>query len=403
MSKILITNFGVIFRMERLSFVAVLGAIMLLVTSPYLTNDAFANHLSDELIWQVVVITSKPACSNADYQMMNKFDEITEKYLGMYQLENEKYKPACYPDSKYLSEYTSPKDLDLIVLVYDTDLGEKELHSQDMGGVYSHTGVDRKMNHAIIICGDCPTFNFSNAEWILSHELSHFVLYYLDFDLQVIEDAVHSYDEAYDQCLETQSTSCKKNVTKINTESYKYSVMPIYAPAIDKTTGNELTRFVRSHYSPSDYQVVDDVSPVVMDLTKQITKWWTAGKITDGDYANAVGFVIDKDVISSHGDLEILFSDGPLDDSVTWDELLEEITQDLDGAETSEDESNDLLSRVPQNLKTQEEIIYADELISGLPEWFKTTASWWAEDKITNEEMMKSVEYLRDAGIIRPR
>jgi len=39
----------------------------------------------------------------------------------------------------------------------------------------------------------------------------------------------------------------------------------------------------------------------------------------------------------------------------------------------------------------------------GLPEWFKTTANWWAQDMITNEEMMKSVEYLRDAGILRPR
>ncbi len=389
MSKNLITHFSLIFSMKRLSLVAILGAIMLLATSPLLSNDAFAHHLSEEMMWQVVVITSKPACSNSDYQMMNKFDEITEKYLDLYQLENDKYDPACFPDAKYLSEYLSPQDLDLIVLVYDNDLGEKELHSQDMGGVYSHTGVDRKMNHAIIICGDCPTWNFSNPEWILSHELSHFVLYYFDFDLSVIEDAVHSYDDAYDQCLETQNT-CKKNVTKINTESYAYSVMPIYEPAIEKTTGNEL--------------IVDDVNPVVMELTKQITEWWAEGKITDGDYANAVGFIIDKDVISSHGDVEILFADGPLDDSVTWDELLEETTpQYWDRAETSEDETTQLLSRVPQNLKTQEEIIYADELISGLPEWFKTTAGWWAEDKITDSEMMKSVEYLRDAGIIRPR
>jgi len=390
MSKNLINDFGVIFGMKRLSLVAVLGAIMLLATSPFLTNDAFAHHLSDEMIWQVVVITSKPACSNSDYQMMNKFDEITEKYLDLYQLENDKYDPACFPDSKYLSEYTSPQDLDLIVLVYDNDLGEKELHSQDKGGVYSHTGVDRKMNHAIIICGDCPTWNFSNPEWILSHELSHFVLYYFDFDLTVIEDAVHSYDEAYDECLETKNTSCIKDVTKIKTESYAYSVMPIYEPAIEKTTGNEL--------------IVDDVNPVVMELTKQITEWWAEGKITDGDYANAVGFVIDKDVISSHGDIEILFADDPIDESVTWDELLEDTTTPYwDRAETSEDETAQLLSRVPQNLKTQEEIIYADELISGLPEWFKTTAGWWAEDKITNEEMMKSVEYLRDAGVLRPR
>ena len=80
-----------------------------------------------------------------------------------------------------------------------------------------------------------------------------------------------------------------------------------------------------------------------------------------------------------------------------------ELSYLVDKFEISEDETTKLLSRVPQNLKTQEEIIYADELISGLPEWFKTTASWWAEDKITDSEMMKSVEFLRDAGVIRPR
>ena len=90
MKQNLNTDFGVNIHMKRLSLIVLFGAIMLLASSPLLTNDAFAHHLSDEMIWQLVVITSKPACSNSDYQMMNKFDEITEKYLDMYQLENEK-------------------------------------------------------------------------------------------------------------------------------------------------------------------------------------------------------------------------------------------------------------------------------------------------------------------------
>jgi len=141
-----------------------------------------------------------------------------------------------------------------------------------------------------------------------------------------------------------------------------------------------------------------------MDLTKVITKWWAAGKITDGDYENAVGFIIDKDVISSHGYNEILFADEPLDTSVTWNEKISDIAPYYwDRPAKADDNTSDILSRVPHNIKSQEEIIYSDDLISGLPHWFKTTANWWAEDKITNEEMMKSVEYLRDAGIVRPR
>ena len=373
---------------KGLSLFILIVATVMLASAPFTTNQAFANHLSDEMKWQVVVISSYPACSNAHYQMMSKFDEVTEKYLGMYQLDNSKYEPTCIPDSKYYSEYTSPPDLDLIILVYDRNLGEKELHSQNMGGLYSHTGIDRKMNHAIIICGDCPTFNFSNPVWILSHELSHFVLYYLDYDLDVIEDLIHEYDVLYDQCMESQSNSCQIQVTKLKAYSYNHSVMPLYEPAIN----NE---------SPA--LAINNVSPIVMDLTKVITKWWAAGKITDGDYANAVGFMIDKDVISSHGYNEILFADEPIDTSVTWKEMISEITPNYsDRVTISGDGINEMLLRVPNIMKSNEKIIYSDDLISGLPDWFKITAGWWAQDLITDKEMMKYVEYLRDAGIIRP-
>jgi len=68
-----------------------------------------------------------------------------------------------------------------------------------MGGLFTHSGPDRSINNAIIIC-DCPNFNYSDPVWILTHELSHFVLYFLEYDMYVIEDFVHEYDEKFDQC-----------------------------------------------------------------------------------------------------------------------------------------------------------------------------------------------------------
>jgi len=354
------------------------------------TNQAFANHLSEEMKWQVVVISSYPACGNSHYQMMVKFDEIIEKYLNLYNLENSKYEPTCFPDSKYMSDYISPADLDLIVLVYDRNLGEKELHSQNMGGLYSHTGIDRTHNHAILICGDCPTFYYSNPVWILSHELSHFVLFYKDYEMSVIEDLVHSFDKKYDKCMESYDDSCKPSTTKLSGLGYDYSVMPIYKPAIDNNYVSALTN--------------DEVPEIVLDLTKVITKWWADGKITDGDFANAIGFVIDEDVISSHGEAKILFADEPIKDEVTWDEMISDITPNYwDRPAKTEDNTKDILSRVPYKFKSEENIIFEDDIPLGIPEWFKNTAIWWVEEKITNEEMMKSVEYLREAGIIRPR
>jgi len=155
----------------------------MLLTAPLLINDSFATHLSKELKWQLVMISSEPACSNYLYQMTNKYHDLSKQYLDLYQIEN------IVPEQKYLSEYESPHDLDLIILVYDKNLGERELHSNKMGGLFSHSGIDRTHNHVVIIC-DCANFYYSNPEWILSHELSHFILYYKDYDMSVIEDLI---------------------------------------------------------------------------------------------------------------------------------------------------------------------------------------------------------------------
>ncbi len=51
----------------------------ILALSPTLSNQASATHLSDEFTWQLVVLSSTPACSNYHNQILNKYDEITEK------------------------------------------------------------------------------------------------------------------------------------------------------------------------------------------------------------------------------------------------------------------------------------------------------------------------------------
>jgi len=204
-------------------------ATLMLISSPIISQDVFATHISEELKWQLVFISSQ-ACSLFNYEKLNQYDAITEKYLEEYGLDASKYDPTCIPESQYISDYTPPNDLDLIILVYDKELGEKVLHSQKMGGLYSHTGSDRSFNHVIMIC-DCATFYYSNPVWILSHELSHFVMYYRNYETSVIEDLIHNNDEQYDQCID-QGLSCEDFIAKLEVESLSrsFSVMPIYKP-----------------------------------------------------------------------------------------------------------------------------------------------------------------------------
>jgi hypothetical protein len=344
----------------------------------FFTTNAYATHFSEDTTWQLVYLTDTQVCSNYDHQMTVKYDEITEKYFGLYEFDNTKYEPLCMNNFKFDALYEYPQDLDLIVLVYAKNLGEVELHGQKMGGVFTHTGPDRSFNNAIILC-DCPNFYYSDPVWILSHELSHFVLYYLEFDMYVIEDLVHKYDDKYDACRDNYIDSCASYLTKIRVDemAYEFSVMPPYefAVGISKLTNNEV-----------------NVSEPLLELGKAVTKWWTAGKITEGDYSNALGLLAVQNQQIQNDDHKVLFKDGPVKDEVSWEEVL--------FADGSSENKETVMANIQDKLKMGDQE-YQQTDFTGLPDWFKQTAQWWVDGQIPDDDFIRSVKYLRDSGIIR--
>jgi len=380
-------------------FVFLFIATAMLFTSPFVINDAFAikvtiindafdNNSPNELKWQMVFISSTPACSNYHYQMMYTYYDVALQYLKLYELENISYDPLCITEKKYLSNYDNPSDLDLLILVYDKDLGEKELHANQMGGVYTHSGMDKTQNHVIIIC-DCSNFYYSSPAWILSHEISHFILYYEDFEMTVIERLIHVNDAKYDLCLK-ESTTCKSSSIKMiaGPGGYGYSVMPIYQPAVGLQTENEVIN--------DDAKYLD-----TSQLTKIITHWWATDIISDEQYSNAIRYLVDSNVISSGYDAELILTDEPLDNVVTWEQMMEEITPTYwDHEPKSDDDSMAYLSKIPSNMISNDKNLLSVEKNFGLPEWFKETALWWGQDMITDKEFNKNLEYLVKEGII---
>ncbi len=353
--------------------------LIILASSVYAINDSFATHFSENTKWQLVYVTDTPTCSNYDYQSTIKYDEITEKYFSLYEFENTKYDPLCINQYKYDAMYELPDDLDLLVLVYSKNLGEIELHSEKMGGLFMHSGSDKKFNNAIIIC-DCANFYYSDPTWLLTHELSHFVLFFLEFDIFVIEDLVHQYDDKYDQCRENYVDSCKSIATKltVNHMAYSFSVMPVYEDAIgiSEIKNNNV-----------------EISKPLAELGKVMTKWWTAGKISEGDYSNALGLLAIQNNQINQEKYNVLFKDGPITkDLVTWEDILL--------ADGSDENKVDVMTKVKEKMKIEEQE-FQQTNFSGLPFWFKNTATFWADGKISDEEFVRSVKYLKDAGIIR--
>jgi hypothetical protein len=133
------------------------------------------------------------------------------------------------------------------------------------------------------------------------------------------------------------------------------------------------------------------VSLPLVELGKVVTQWWTAGKITEGDYSNALGLlaVQNQQIQQDHN---VLFKDGPINKEVTWKELL--------FADGSSENKVNVMTKVREKLKIEDQI-YQQTDFTGLPDWFKQTAQWWVDDQITNEDFIRNVKYLKEAGIIR--
>jgi len=136
-----------------------------------------------------------------------------------------------------------------------------------------------------------------------------------------------------------------------------------------------------------------------VELSKIITKWWTQEKILDEDYFNAVGFLSTGNSLFSHMTPEIITADTSFDyDSSVMERLLSQ-----DSEEFTSNLLSRLLSRIPKNLLSNDELLFDEDQPRGLSTWFKTTAKWWVDGEISDEEFKKNVNFLRNEGLLRSR
>jgi len=359
--------------------ISVIASILIL--GLFIPTNSFAIHNSEDIIWQLVMISSYPACSGYHYQMMQKYDDITERYLELYQTPNTKYKPTCLIEEKYLTEYQAPDDLDLLILVYDRNKGRAELHPYEIGGIYSHIGKEWTHNHTIIFC-DCSNFKYSDPVWILSHELSHFILYYLGYDLSVVEKQIHEWDARYDYCAEVEhDESCYEVKTRMEGYRHDFSVMKPYEPAVGQ-----------SLFVSEKAESILDVS-FKKDMITEITSWWLEGKITDEDYLTSLKILTGMTEFenrvaggfASADRANMILTEPPKDPNQG---AIEQVV-----SEWSEQKTLDIQEMITYT-DEQKRILTTEEPDKGLPQWFKTRALWWVNEKIDSAEFISGIEYL---------
>ena len=357
--------------MRQIALIFILGIVVsLALLSP---QKSYANYNS-EATWELIVISSEPVCTLSHYQILEKYYDISEKYLELYQLENKAYPPSCMTDFEYLNEYEKPNDLDLIILVYDREKGRADLHSQNKGGIYIHEGDDPFRNHTIIFC-DCSNFEYSNPVWILSHELSHFILNYLGFDLKIVEKEIHDLDEKFDICVEVDyNDSCLSVKTRIETDSSSWVVMQPFEPAIGKSVP-----------PPSSEKAIFD-SPFQTKMVIEFTNWWLKGDISNENYVKSLQILSGKqrgEAIESTGILAepsmLVLSEPP-----TWKKS-QEIEENFSDIVS-------ILAMSPFNEENKNLLSSEEEGIFIL--WLKTKANSLASGEIEDEDFITDLEYL---------
>jgi len=360
--------------------------VISLIFGPTLSKSYATEDSSVE--WQLLYI-KKDTCGPKD-NMDKVYASLTTKYFGLYQLANQNSLVDCISESQF-KDFKKSETVNLLILIFDKELGKSVLQPNNLDGIYVHSGNDRTINHLLMMC-DCSDYasgyETTLPSWILSHELSHFVLSYKGFSKSDIKMKVHRIQEGYDICVGTNFDDDKCNDFRIklraDSSTKDYVVMVPYGPAI----GNNLINYIAT----------DTANSELISLQRDLTKMWITNAIDDKAYENTLRHLVNPAVNSTSEDakLALEFPNGFMIRELSkptetdWKQYLEP-TPD------KEKSFQALLNYVPFNLKDP----VSQPNIEKMPNWFKTRALLWSEKRISDKVFFDGVEHLVRMGVLK--
>ena len=363
-----------------------LMAVAMLMISPLTLSESYAMTLGT-FDWQLLFI-QEAECNQND-NLNEVYSSLTTKYFEMYQLENTSHEARCMTEGEY-SNYQMNEDIDLLILIYDGKVAEKILQPNKVDGLYIHTGNDRTQNHLIIMC-HCSDFDSSYEQilpsWILSHELSHFVLSYKGFPKSVIQNAIHEIEVEYDNCVGNnfQDEYCMDFKTTIRPDSISKD-FPVMKP-FESAVGNKLISYIPDDFSDSK----------IIDLQRNIAKMWITNEIDDNAFTHTLKNFVDAPTDFANEEYESLMkiengfviAENSKPKDVTWDEY-------LNTESVNEDDTSLIINYIPFDLDENLEELNVKEM----PNWFKSRALLWSEKRISDKVFFDGIEHLVRMGIV---
>ena len=315
--------------------------------------------IDEEIVWDMVVVGS-PVCDTQHRELLKTYVAIAEEYLNLYELPNIQKNINCITESEY-ENLSSQDNVDLLIVIFDETLAQKTMRSNVFDGFYLHTGNDRDQNHVIVMC-HCSNFEIGHerkyTSWILTHELSHFVLSWQGYDFAAVERLVHVLEDKYEHCTSIEGDNCTEQVY-VSPPSLTASY-PVFPP-IKMASGINAIQSV-------DSDVKND--EILVGFYKQVTQWWLNDMIDNEAYLNATkqvffsplslysGMTIKDGMELPNG---VIILDHAKEKPTNWKQVI------YDDNLTAEEEIRLLLSYVPQDIVNAEK--------TSIPIWRNTSIS----------------------------
>jgi len=184
--------------------------------------------------YNVLFVTSNDNCTWEEFGKMHFYNEVTYQYLLDWGLEPTQVDPICVPNTTLdsIPKQYFGKDLNIVLL--DETIGVNHLLKDNHAWGYFQTPN-------LIVSGDLTNVMAEEglltnedivSEWTLSHELAHFVLYYVGEPESVWVDWVHDTEDVNGYCISPntpEDPACDKVYDTIQVNGMEVFVMKPYA------------------------------------------------------------------------------------------------------------------------------------------------------------------------------
>lgn len=229
-----------------------------LVCSTFSLIPVYADNTLD---YTIIFVHTFGKCLTAHNKALKFYAQITDQYFTKYGIPHTS-KLLCVSSEELIDVIDALGSYELLIIIPDLF---KSVEYSIKSGALGHSYYDGNEN-AIVSTAISLKAESKQSAWILSHELSHFILAYKGYPRSVSVDWVHNTQSKYTNCQKNDFslTSCKSLWTSVKSPTGKsIPVMVMYK----QQNSNQKTEPTNPNLNKLDRVTVKTINIYNLDAT----------------------------------------------------------------------------------------------------------------------------------------